>query len=80
MTGTKKLPLIPARKLINALLRFGFYIDHQKGSHIVLKSADDTRTLVVPDHPEIDRGTLKAILKQAGIDVKTLLDILVLLR
>jgi predicted RNA binding protein YcfA (HicA-like mRNA interferase family) len=80
MTGTKKLPLIPARKLINALLRLGFYIDHQKGSHIVLKSADDTRTLVVPDHPEIDRGTLKAILKQAGIDVKTLLDILVLLR
>ncbi len=80
MTGTKKLPLIPARKLINALLRLGFYIDHQKGSHIVLKSADDTRTLVVPDHPEIDRGTLKAILKQAGIDIKALLDVLILLK
>ena len=80
MTGTKKLPLIPARKLINALLRLGFYIDHQKGSHIVLKSADDTRTLVVPDHPEIDRGTLKAILKQPGIDIKAFLDVLILLK
>ena len=35
---------------------------------------------VVPDHPEIDRGTLKAILKQAGIDIKALLEVLLLLR
>ena len=80
MTGPHKLPLLPARKLINALVRLGFFIDHQKGSPIVLKSADGTRTLVVPDHPEIDRGTLKAILKQAGIDIPTLMKVLVLLR
>jgi len=56
-----------------------FYIDPQKGSHVVLKSADDTRTIVVPDHPEIDRGTLKAILKQAGIDIPALMKVLMLL-
>jgi len=80
MTGTKKFPLLPARKLINALLRLGFYIDHQKGSHVILKSMDDTRTIVVPDHHEIDRGTLKAILKQAGIDIKALLEVLILIK
>ncbi|WP_083883460.1 type II toxin-antitoxin system HicA family toxin [Methanoregula formicica] len=65
---------------MNALLRLGFFIDHQKGSHIVLKNTEDTKTIVVPDHPEIDRKTLKSILKQAGIDIQTLLEVLVLLR
>ncbi len=74
-----KLPLLPARKVIAALVRLGFCIDHQKGSHIVLKNSDETRTIVVPDHPELDRGTLKSILKQAGIDVDTLLSVLTLL-
>jgi len=74
-----KLPLLPARKVIAALIRLGYCIDHQKGSHIVLKNPEDTRTIVVPDHQELDRGTLKAILKQAGIDVDTLLSVLAIL-
>lgn len=73
-------PLLPARKVIAALIRLGYRIDHQKGSHIVLKNPDDTRTIVVPDHPELDRGTLKSILKQAGIEVDTLLSVLTLLK
>ncbi len=63
-----------------ALTRLGFSIDHQKGSHIGLKNPEETRTIVVPDHPELDRGTLKSILKQAGIDVDTLLSVLTLLK
>ena len=38
------------------------------------------RTVVVPDHPELDRGTLRSILLQAGIDIETLLPALLLLR
>ena len=38
------------------------------------------RTVVVPDHPEIDRRTLRAILKLAGIDTETLFSALLLLR
>ena len=38
------------------------------------------RTVVVPDHPEIDRGTQRAILKLAGIDITTRLSALLLLR
>ncbi|MFA5078577.1 MAG: type II toxin-antitoxin system HicA family toxin [Methanolinea sp.] len=75
-----RLPLLPARKVIAALIRLGYRIDHQKGSHIVLKNPDDTRTIVVPDHPELDRGTLKSILKQAGIEVDILLSVLTLLK
>ncbi len=74
-----KLPLLPARRVIRALVRLGFSVDHQKGSHVVLKdAATGTRTVVVPDHPELDRGTLRSILSQAGVDVETLLAALLL--
>ncbi len=43
------------------MIRLGYSINHLKGSHIVLKSNDNQRTIVVPDHHELDRGTLKAI-------------------
>jgi predicted RNA binding protein YcfA (HicA-like mRNA interferase family) len=71
-----KFPLLPARKVINALVRLGYSIDHQKGSHIVLKSHDNQRIIVVPDHHELDRGTQKAIIKQVGIDIEDLLSVL----
>jgi predicted RNA binding protein YcfA (HicA-like mRNA interferase family) len=72
-----KVPLLPARRVIRALVRLGFYVDHQKGSHVVLKdSASGSRTVVVPDHPELDRGTLRSILSQAGVDLEALLSVL----
>ena len=75
-----KLPILPARKVIKALKKLGFYIDHQKGSHIVLKDIDTKSiTIVVPNHLEIDRGTLKSILKQSKIDLERFLSVLILL-
>ena len=76
-----KLPLLPARKVVRALIRLGFYVDHQKGSHIVLKDeATKSKTIVVPNHPEIDRKTLKSILKQAEIDLDTFLEVLIVVK
>jgi len=73
-----KFPLLPARKVINAMIRLGYFIDHQKGSHVVLKRNDRQRTVVIPDLNELDRGTLKAILKQSGIEIEELLSVLLL--
>lgn len=73
-----KFPLLPARKIINAMIRLGYFIDHQKGSHVVLKRNDGQRTVVIPDLNELDRGTLKAILKQSGIEIEELLSVLLL--
>jgi len=79
--GMPKLPLLPARKVVRALIRLGFYVDHQKGSHIVLKDeATKSKTIVVPNHPEIDRKTLKSILKQAEIDLDTFLEVLIVVK
>lgn len=53
------------RKLENA----GFSIVSQKGSHVKFahESVDGIRTAIVPKHKEIQVGTLKSILRQAGL-------------
>ena len=63
------LPRISGRECIRALLKVGFYIKRQEGSHIVLRRDEPFAQLVVPDHQELDRGTLRAIIRQAGLSV-----------
>ena len=46
----------------------GFEIKRQHGSHIILRRDNPFAQVVVPDHSELDTGTLRAILRQAGID------------
>ena len=62
------LPVLSGRHLIQALERAGYEVDRQKGSHIVLRHSDPPhRRLTVLDHKEIKKGTLRAILRQAGL-------------
>ncbi len=62
------LPVISGRQLVKYLTKEkGFYVHHQTGSHLILKSRDEQRTLSVPQHDELRKGTLMAILEQAGI-------------
>jgi predicted RNA binding protein YcfA (HicA-like mRNA interferase family) len=62
-----KLPVISGRELVRVLARVGFQFDRQHGSHMILFRDDPPTTLSVPDHRELDRGTLRALLRQAGL-------------
>jgi predicted RNA binding protein YcfA (HicA-like mRNA interferase family) len=62
-----RLPVISGRDLVKALAQIGFSFDRQKGSHMMLFRAEPPTTISVPDHRELDRGTLRAIIRQAGI-------------
>ena len=64
------LPRISGRECVKALARAGFAVRRQEGSHIILRRDDPFAQLVVPDHKELDRGTLRAIIRQAGISVQ----------
>jgi predicted RNA binding protein YcfA (HicA-like mRNA interferase family) len=64
------LPRIPGRECVKALGKAGFVFKRQEGSHIILRRNDPFAQLVVPDHKELDRGTLRAIIRQAGISVE----------
>ena len=64
-----KLPRISGRECIAALEKAGFCFKRQEGSHVILRRDDPFAQLVVPDHKELDRGTLRAILRQSGLGV-----------
>jgi predicted RNA binding protein YcfA (HicA-like mRNA interferase family) len=61
------LPVISGRACVRALERAGFRIVRQVGSHIVLRRDEPFCQIVVPDHKTLDRGTLRAILRSAGL-------------
>ena len=61
-----KLPVVSGSELIKILTKyFGFETIRQKGSHVTLTSS--VSFITVPLHPELDKGTLNAILKDAKI-------------
>lgn len=64
-----KLRRVSGREAIRALERLGFEQARQRGSHIVLKKQTQRGTVgcVVPLHSELAIGTLRGILRQAGV-------------
>jgi predicted RNA binding protein YcfA (HicA-like mRNA interferase family) len=52
------------------LSKVGFYLKRQHGSHMILRRDDPFGQVVVPDHNQLDRGTLRAIIRQAGLTVE----------
>ena len=72
-----RLPQVSGREVVKALKKLGYDRDHQRGSHIVLRQAESPfRRLVVPDHSELAKGTLRAIIREAGVTVEEFLDLL----
>lgn len=71
-----KLPKISGKKCINVLSKAGFYFKGQSGSHIVIRRDDPYAQLVVPNHKELDRGTLRAIIRQADLSVNEFIELL----
>jgi len=60
-----KLPCVSGAKVANALERLGFARQRQKGSHLVMRRGGSV--CVVPMHREVDQGTLRGVLRQAGV-------------
>ncbi|MBU1129443.1 MAG: type II toxin-antitoxin system HicA family toxin [Nanoarchaeota archaeon] len=60
-----KLPQLNANDVIKILVKLGFEVKRQAGSHVFLKCKDG-KTTVIPNHPgeKIDRGLLNKILRK----------------
>jgi len=64
------LPAVSGRTVVNALSKLGYSLDRQRGSHMILRQEQSPhRRLTVSDHKEIAKGTLRAIIRQAGLTV-----------
>lgn len=74
-----KLPVLTANEVIRGLKKAGFVFDRQaKGSHEIWYNPVTKRRTTIPNHPGVDirKGTLKAILKEAGISVEEFMELI----
>ena len=72
-----KIPVVSGIKVVKALAKVGYDVDHQTGSHIILRQREPPhQRLTVPNHKEIAKGTLRSIIEDAGLTVKELIDLL----
>jgi predicted RNA binding protein YcfA (HicA-like mRNA interferase family) len=66
-----RLPVVSGKTLCKILARLGYEIDHQTGSHIILRNMNvPYRRLTVPNHKEIAKGTLRSIIRNSGLTVE----------
>ena len=66
-----KLPVVSGREAVRAFETLGYVVDHQTGSHVVLRHRDPPyRRLTIPDHHELAKGTLRSLIRQAGLTVE----------
>ena len=61
------LPILSGCEVVRAFERFGWEVARQKGSHIILVRSGHPATLSVPDHREVARGTLRSLIRRAGL-------------
>lgn len=71
-----KVPLISGRECVNALQKVDYYIARQRGSHIIMRRDDPYGKVVVSNMREIPRGTMRAIIRQAGLSVEEFVNLL----
>jgi predicted RNA binding protein YcfA (HicA-like mRNA interferase family) len=74
-----KPPQVNGTRVVRALGKAGFVEVHRKGSHVMMAhGADHTRIVVVPVHKghDIPPGTLRAILRSAGLTAEQLKELL----
>ena len=63
------LPSVSGRKVVRAFEKIGWQVARQRGSHIILVKEGEMATLSVPDHREVAKGTLRSLIRAAGITV-----------
>ncbi|MBF0515966.1 MAG: type II toxin-antitoxin system HicA family toxin [Nitrospirae bacterium] len=71
-----KLPCISGRQCVKALEKIGFHEVSQRGSHIVLCRDNPYAQVIVPNHDNLDRGTLRAIIRHVNLTVAEFTELL----
>lgn len=74
-----KLPRVSGKNIIKTLSKIGFEHNRTRGSHAILNKQDKEKgkiTIPVPLHKELAKGTLKSIMRQSGLNLEELLELL----
>ena len=68
------LPVLSGREVVRVFNKLGWRVVCQSASHIILVKEGEPATLSVPDHREVARGTLRSLIRTAGLTVKEFTD------
>ena len=71
-----RLPGISGQECVAALSKVGFYVRRRESSHLILRRDEPFAQVVVPDHRDLDRGTLRGIIRQAGLTAAEFIQLL----
>jgi predicted RNA binding protein YcfA (HicA-like mRNA interferase family) len=70
-----RLPVVFGDDFVRALRTLGYEIERMRGSHMMLRCLG-RRPLTVPRHRELDRKTLRGLIRDAGLTVEEFTDLL----
>lgn len=73
-----KLPVLSGKDVVKILFKLGYEHIRTRGSHMILikQTEKGKKTIPVPNHKELAKGTLKAIMNQADLKINDLLNLL----
>ena len=61
-----RLPVCSGADAVRVFRQLGYEVDHQTGSHMILRHPSGRR-LTVPNHRELAKGTLRSLIRDAGL-------------
>jgi predicted RNA binding protein YcfA (HicA-like mRNA interferase family) len=64
-----RLPTLSGREVVRVFQRFGWQVVRQSSSHIIMVRGGAFATLSIPDHREVAKGTLRSLIRAAGLTV-----------
>jgi predicted RNA binding protein YcfA (HicA-like mRNA interferase family) len=71
-----RLPVVSGAQAVRAFTRSGWRVDRQRGSHVILIKPGSIASLSVPQHRELAPGTLRALIRAAGMTVEEFVGLL----
>ena len=63
------LPILKGRDVVRVFESLGWQVARQNGSHIIMIKEGEIVTLSIPDHREVARGTLRNLIRMAGLTI-----------
>jgi len=68
------VPLLKPREVVRTFEKLGWELVRRRGSHLILTKEGHVATLSVPNHPQVARGTLRALITKAGLTIEDFLE------
>ena len=68
------VPLLRPQQVVRAFEKLGWEVARQRGSHIILTKAGHIASLSIPNHSQVARGTLRALIDKAALTVQEFIE------